>query len=281
MEKMKKWEEMKWQEKREERFKRWLSPRNAKFASKEAEKLYKARVTRFIKAIKMEEPDRVPCILPMGYFPAYYAGVSFRTLMYDYSELKRAWMKFVNDFSFADCLSGPGQVLPGRILDAIDLKREKWPGHGISEDASYYQFVEGEYMKADEYEWLISDPSDFTFRAHLPRTTGLLKSFTKLPSLRSFQLGRLGLVPALSDPDISKAFQTMIDMGEEYRKWQSAVGEVNQAILGMGMPSLRGAPEWLLLIPLPICCAAHGVFRSICSEIRRKSSNILRQPLRK
>jgi hypothetical protein len=60
MEKTKAWADMTWQEKREERFKRWLSPKNVKFVSKEAEKLYKARVTRFIKAIKMEEPDRVP-----------------------------------------------------------------------------------------------------------------------------------------------------------------------------------------------------------------------------
>ncbi|GAI47758.1 unnamed protein product, partial [marine sediment metagenome] len=43
------WSEMTWQEKREERFKRWLSP-DVKFASPEAEQLYKERTTRFIKA---------------------------------------------------------------------------------------------------------------------------------------------------------------------------------------------------------------------------------------
>ena len=36
----KEWQDMTWQEKREERFKRWQSP-NVKFRSKEAEKLYK------------------------------------------------------------------------------------------------------------------------------------------------------------------------------------------------------------------------------------------------
>ena len=48
----KKWEEMTWQEKREERFKRWLSL-DIKFNSPEAERLYKERVTRFIKVIKL------------------------------------------------------------------------------------------------------------------------------------------------------------------------------------------------------------------------------------
>jgi hypothetical protein len=49
---------MTWEERREERFKRWLSPA-IKFDSPEAEKLYKERVTRFIRAIKLEKPDRV------------------------------------------------------------------------------------------------------------------------------------------------------------------------------------------------------------------------------
>ena len=74
---VKKWEKMTWQEKREERFKHWLNPPDVKFVSKEAEQLYKQRVTRFIKAIKLEEPDRVPCILPMGNFPAFWGGVQF------------------------------------------------------------------------------------------------------------------------------------------------------------------------------------------------------------
>jgi uroporphyrinogen-III decarboxylase len=237
----KKWEEMTWQEKREERFKRWLNPGDVKFVSKQAEERYKARVTRFIKAIKMEEPDRVPCMLPTGYFPAHYAGVSFRTIMYDYEAMKRAWLKFMRDFPEADTFMGPGLVMPGRILDALDIKNMKWPGHGLGEDAWFYQFIEGEYMKADEYEQLIRDPSDYAFRVNLPRTAGLMKSFEKLPPLRSLQGNRLGLVPALADPEIRRAFQTMIDLGAEYQKWQAAVNEVNQIALAEGFPAVRGA----------------------------------------
>ena len=38
------WEKLTWQEKREERFKRWLNPPDVKFVSKEAENLYKEAV---------------------------------------------------------------------------------------------------------------------------------------------------------------------------------------------------------------------------------------------
>src|SRR4030067_852287 len=127
----KKWADMTWQEKREERFKRWLSPKNVKFKNKEAEKKYKTRVARFIKSIKMEERDRGPFTLPVGYFPAAYIGVNFHTVMYDYKELRRAWLTFMRDFPEMDEFSGPGLVMPGRVLDAIDNFTQKWPGHGL------------------------------------------------------------------------------------------------------------------------------------------------------
>ena len=48
------------EEKREERFNKWLSPPDVFFSSPEAEKMYKCRVHRLIDAIKMKDPDRVP-----------------------------------------------------------------------------------------------------------------------------------------------------------------------------------------------------------------------------
>ena len=108
----KKWTDLSWEEKREERFKRWLSP-DVKFKSSEAEKLYKERVNRFIKAIKLEEADRVPVILPVEYYPAYYAGGNLKKAMYDYDEMKRAWLKFLDEFDM-DSFIPPSLVFPGR-----------------------------------------------------------------------------------------------------------------------------------------------------------------------
>lgn len=175
------WTEMTWQEKREERFKQWLAAPGVKFVSGEAEKLHKERVTRFIKAIKMEEPDRVPVMLPTGSYPAYYSGSSFHQIMYDYGELKRAWIQFMDDFGDMDTFMGPGLIPSGRIMEALDVKTMKWPGHGIGKEVTMQQIVEGEYMKADEYDWLMMDPTDYNLRVTLPRTTGLFEPFAKLP----------------------------------------------------------------------------------------------------
>ena len=92
------WSKLTWQEKREQRFNRWLNPPDIKFVNKEAEQLYKARVTRFIKAIKLEEPDRVPVMLPTGNYPAYWAGSSFHELMYDYQKGNDIWKKYMKEF---------------------------------------------------------------------------------------------------------------------------------------------------------------------------------------
>ena len=68
-------------EKSEKRFQRWLSPRDVNFISPEAERLYKERVSRFIAAIKIEEPDRVPVVFNPGHAPARYAGSYITSLM--------------------------------------------------------------------------------------------------------------------------------------------------------------------------------------------------------
>lgn len=72
-----KWAELTSEQKREKRFKRWLEAPGVKFASREAEKTYKERVTRLSNALLLKEPDRVPVQLPSGNFPAYYSGERF------------------------------------------------------------------------------------------------------------------------------------------------------------------------------------------------------------
>jgi len=142
------WAELSPSERREDRFKRWMSPPGVNFATPEAAKAYEARVTRLTRVFQLKEPDRVPVSLPAGFFPASYAGKDLNTVMYDYSELRRAWLKFLNEFE-ADTFASPGLVPPGKALDITDYKLYRWPGHGLGKDVLSYQAVEGEYMKAD------------------------------------------------------------------------------------------------------------------------------------
>jgi hypothetical protein len=235
---VKKWADMIWQEKREERFKRWLNPIDVKFINKEAEKLYKQRVTRFIKAIKLEEPDRVPVMLPTGNSPAYWGGANFRTLMYDYKKGHEIWKKYMKAFGDMDIFSGPSFIPSGRIAEVVRSKQQKLPGLGLPDDACMNQFVEGEYMMADEYDRYMMDPTDYNLRVMMPRTTPLFECFRKLPPFSAI-FGNFWIM-ALADPDVRKTFETLMSLTDEQKEWTAAGMEINQYIRERGYPSLWG-----------------------------------------
>ncbi|MFC1920449.1 uroporphyrinogen decarboxylase family protein [Chloroflexota bacterium] len=264
----KKWQSLSWEEKREERFKRWLDSPQTKFVSPEAEKLYKERVTRFIKALKMEEPDRVPVMLPTGNFPAYYSGGSFHKMMYDYDFIPKAWTKYMDDFGDMDTFNAPGLVASGRISEAMDSRVTKLPGIGLPEDASMNQSVEGEYMYADEYDQQIMDPSDYYVRVMMPRTTGLFEPFKKLPPLHSIR--GAAWVGIMADPEIRNVFQTLMDLTDDYEKQQEVQREVGKLILSRGYPSLRGGG--------PMAGAPFDHFADLLRGTRGIIMDMFRQP---
>jgi hypothetical protein len=238
MEVKKNWEKLSWEEKREERFQRWLSP-NVKFVSAEAEKLYKERVTRFTKTIKLEEPDRVPVMLPVQFLPSVYAGYNLGTVMHDYGKLKDAWLKFLHDFEM-DSFLPPSLVLPARVFEMIDFKLIRWPGHNLPDNTPSYQYVEGEYMPAEDYDALIYDPADYLQRHFLPRAAGAFKPFAKFAPMTPFVAIPVGYVAQFADPEIQKAYQTLFEAGQEAVKWAMAVGEVGQIGLSEGFPNIWG-----------------------------------------
>jgi hypothetical protein len=228
-------------ERREERFNRWLTPARAAFSTPDAEQGYKDRVTRFIKTIKLEEPDRVPVMLPSGYFPVVHGGSSLKKVMYDYDELRRTFLEFLQDFEM-DTYSGPGSVLPGKLMEGIDYKLACWPGHGLGDDATMpLQAVEGEYMLPEEYDDFIENPSDYLLRTYLPRCAGAFAGFRKLPPLTPLVGIPVAYVLSFSDPEVRASVHALLDAAEEGAKWRSAVADVGKAALAAGLPSLSGS----------------------------------------
>jgi uroporphyrinogen-III decarboxylase len=188
----------------------------------------------------MQEPDRVPCLLPAGQFPASYAGITVRTAMYDYEEMKRAWRRFLYDFDGDTCVIPGVSVTSGRLHEITKTRMSVWPGHGLAENAPMAQFVEGEYMKADEYDALLKDPGDFFMRVYLPRTLGAFEPFQKLlPFKRAFGMPAVFLGACML-PEVQEAFQAAIDAGKELAKFRQAVVEIMKEAQAAGYPPLHG-----------------------------------------
>ena len=98
------------------------------------------------------------------------AGFTGHDAYYDYDKLGRAWDKFHADFR-PDGLALTIAMVPGKLFDILDYKLYDWPGHGVTDDASY-QYNEREWMHDDEYDLLINDPSNYWQRFYLPRMFG-------------------------------------------------------------------------------------------------------------
>jgi len=235
-----KWVELLPEEKMEKLFETWLSPSRVKFKSPEAKKAYRERVSRLKDAIQLKVPDRVPVYANIGFLPAYVAGLTPEEVMYDYDKLTMAWRKHILEFQ-PDTYGGSAIPGPGRAYEILDYKLYRWPGHGTSAD-SPYQCVEAEYMKVDEYDALIQDPSDFLMRTYLPRIFGALEPFKKLVSVeRTVEMPfTSAYLTPYGRPEMRSAFEALMSAGEEAVRWRAAVAVCDDEIKESGFPIFSG-----------------------------------------
>ena len=237
----KQWSELTREEKRERRLKDYISPAGIKFRDAKAERLFKERVNRHLAASMCQKPDRVPVSLPLGGYPAYYAGYNFKTMMYDYKAAREAWTKFMWDFyDDMDSYGGPGLVFSGKVFDILDYHQYSWPGHGLGDDATTYQFNEKQYMSADEYDKFIDDPGDFGFRVLTPRTIGAAEAWKYFPHLTNINgMPMVAVFPFLR-PEVRESFKKFIAAGEEMEKQMQENMIFARECLAAGFPAGRG-----------------------------------------
>jgi hypothetical protein len=231
------WKTLTREQKREQRLKNYITPPpGTQFRDAKAEKSYRERVTRLLAANMCQKPDRVPVSLPTGSYPAYYAGYDFKTIMYDYRACRESNLKFMRDFEdYMDTYMG-GLAISGPALDIMDNKNYAWPGHGLGDTATTFEFKEASYIGADEYDAYISDPSDFGFRILTPRTVKALEPLQYFPSLNGILAIPLELAAPFARPDVREAFRKMIVAGEELEKQQQENRLFFQECLAYGFP---------------------------------------------
>jgi hypothetical protein len=229
------------EKKQEERFNIWLKGEGIPFADERAQAAYRERVTLLKDAIQLKHrPSRIPVCPSAGFFPMQYAGVTMYDAMYDYQALGKAWEIYHRDFE-PDAYNSPTTIVPGRVLDILDLKLYQWPGHGVSKEREY-QFVEEEYMKAEEYQDLIDDPTAFFLNVYFPRIFGSLKPLATFPLLPP--VNEIPMVIPLAAPfgaeAMKEALASLVKAGEEALRWRAAVRDMSDRIMGKGFPAFSG-----------------------------------------
>jgi hypothetical protein len=202
---------------------------------KSAAQLRKEREKRITDAIHLRIPDRVPVICGMGYFPAKYVGIPCSAAYYDFDAWFDAYRKTLPDFP-ADMIF-PQPFTPGKALEILDPRQSRWPGYGVSPYHGH-QSIEIDNMRGDEYDDFINDPSDYMFRIHMSRTSEKLAGLANLPKLSSLHggMGAQALAVVFASPEVSRAVNTLLKTGREFRRWRSRMMKFDKMMLDMGFP---------------------------------------------
>jgi len=202
---------------------------------KEPDVVAKEKAERFIKAVELKVPDRIPVAGVGGDFLCSYTGITWYELSYSLSDKVRdAVLRFLHDFpsdwgivfvpmmlegfalalSFADFpeFSNTIRFLTGPVHDILKDRWSQWPGRELREDM-HPQFRGGEFMEPKEYRKLIENPIEFMHNTVLPR-----------------------VCPGLGTPGSSKWNGAWIKVGMTMQQVSAFTMQVFTAVVKMGNP---------------------------------------------
>jgi hypothetical protein len=193
--------------------------------------LYQERERRATDAIELRTPDRVP--LSLNADPANYTDVKRSAAYYDPIGWKRAVRQVTVDFEPDMCSAG--LPMSGAALTTLGVTNRLWPGGPLPPDYEY-QFIENEFMKEDEYDIFLSDPTDFMLRYYFPRMYGALAPLSKLPPLGVILSGFEGITPLFATPEFEQAALALVKAGRQTRRFRKTIGDAYGELAALGFP---------------------------------------------
>ncbi len=203
---------------------------------KPAPDLYSQRLARIEDAVELKKPDRVPVILEFGYLTARYYGITYQDLIYDPLKCVKAHEKIVTEMEpdAFHCIpfdSGPA-------MELIGTKAVKWPGHELKPNVGH-QYLEAEYMAADEYDSFLEDPTGFMQKVYLPRVCATLDPFSDGPDFFDFLGFSRGIIhPLFAKPEFLASCRAIFQASQETQKWFNAWRCFTRDIENRGYPAI-------------------------------------------
>jgi len=141
--------------------------------TQDMEKLYQERLNRYVTAMRNQKPDCVPLRPFLAEFTAKYAGYTCQEVTHDFRKAFDAVVKTASDFDW-DAVVGNMVYVWSGLTEAIGLEYYGVPGIQIGKDVGFQYREPSEekaFMKPNEYDQLIEDPTAFLFNVWLPRAS--------------------------------------------------------------------------------------------------------------
>jgi hypothetical protein len=234
------WNKLTANEKFEARLNGWASTADKQFATPEAAQGYTVRAKRLVDVVKLRQPDRVPRVLLTGDYVADYAGVTQGDMFYDYPKAVEALNKFHRGFDLD--FSAASNFLPGKVYDRLGYKLYRLPGNALKPTQTF-QFVEGEYMRPDEYDALIANPEGWLMRTYMPRVMSEMGGWSFVPNMLGTT--ELPFVPFMmvnfTIPPLQASLQAVAEAAQATLEWLGANAQAGAVSLGeLGLPATVG-----------------------------------------
>jgi uroporphyrinogen-III decarboxylase len=230
------------------------------------------RLQRVLDAVALKRPDRVPVAFHTMLWYAKYGGISYRELMYDYDKAAALGRKAILEFD-PDIYSPPQQFTTlGPVLDAARFKQLQWPGHGVG-DNQPYQYLDREYMKPEEYDDYLFDPTGFWLSTYMPRVLGAAEGLESLPALPGYFYMRLVMgTRAFAHPKVVQAFANLRAAGEVANGLVAALNEFTREMDGRGYVLGQGAVS---IAPFDLIGDYLRGARGILTDLYRRPDKVL------
>ena len=205
-----------------------------------AQVAYDTRWKRFLDCIALRQPDRMPVALYATFWLAKYGAISCKQLMYDYEKTRELSERVVVEFdpdAYSPMLFASAA---GPSLDAIGYKQLQWPGHGVG-DNQPYQYLDSEYMKAEEYDDFIFDPTGFYLHTYLPRVASAFEGFEALPLFPGMHYFRLVAgIRSFANPRVRRALEHVTRAAEEVQRFSEHHVTFTKRMAALGYPPTNG-----------------------------------------
>jgi uroporphyrinogen-III decarboxylase len=137
------------------------------------EALYQQRLARYVTAMRNEKPDRIPIRPFVAEFTGKYAGFTCQEVAHDYQKAFTAALRCAQDFDWDAVVPNMVYVWTG-LAQAAGLRYYGIPGIGIPHTSGFNYIEPAEeaaFMREDEYDALIADPTAFLYETWLPRVS--------------------------------------------------------------------------------------------------------------
>ena len=137
------------------------------------DQLYQERLARYVTAMRNEKPDRIPMRPFVAEFTAKYAGMTCQDVSVSYQKAFEAAIITAKHFQWDAVVPNMVYAYMG-IAMAAGLRYYGIPGIHIPHTTGFNYIEPGEdhaFMKEDEYDELIKDPTGFLWNVWLPRVS--------------------------------------------------------------------------------------------------------------